>query len=109
MPIQFEFDPLNKILLLELMGGLQRKLLGDAYRAICSYLIATVAASGIFDLSGVTNPGGLGLSPSDLRSAASTTHCEPTTAAVLLLTDQFAAWVLGNELPCATSIVGTFA
>jgi hypothetical protein len=54
MPIRFEFDQVNKILLLRVDGQLTDELLGEVYRAIRSYSIATDAAATIVDLSGVT-------------------------------------------------------
>ena len=54
MPIRFEFDQVNKILLFRVDGQLTDELLGEVYRAIRRYSIATSAAAVIFDLSGVT-------------------------------------------------------
>jgi hypothetical protein len=54
MAIRFEFDAVNKILLAHVDGQLTDESLRDAYRAIHSYSIATNAAAGIFDFSGVT-------------------------------------------------------
>lgn len=52
--MRFEFDQVNRILLLRVDGQLTDELLGEAYRAIRRCSIATNAAAAIFDLSGVT-------------------------------------------------------
>lgn len=54
MPIRFEFDHVNKILLLRVDGQLTDELLGEVYRAVRHYSIVTDAAAVILDLSGVT-------------------------------------------------------
>jgi len=54
MGYRFEFDPVNKILLLRIEGPLTDEVLTKAYAAIRKHSIATDARAGIWDLSGVT-------------------------------------------------------
>jgi hypothetical protein len=54
MEYRFEFDPLNKILLLRLEGRLTDESLAEVYRAVRKYSIATDPSMGIWDLSAVT-------------------------------------------------------
>jgi hypothetical protein len=54
MGIRFEFDPVNKILLVRIEGPLTDELLAESYRAIRERSVATDASAGIFDFSSVT-------------------------------------------------------
>jgi hypothetical protein len=51
---RFEFDPVNKLLLLRCEGRLTDESLAESYQAIRKYSTATDARVGIFDLSSVT-------------------------------------------------------
>ncbi len=54
MELQFEFDPVNKVLLGRPQGRLTDESLAEAYDAIRKYSTATDARAGIWDLSSVT-------------------------------------------------------
>jgi hypothetical protein len=54
MGYRFEFDRVNKILLLRVEGPLTDEAMTQAYVAIRKHSIATDARAGIWDLSGVT-------------------------------------------------------
>jgi hypothetical protein len=54
MGYRFEFDPVNKILLLRVEGPLTDELITQVYAAVRKYSIATDARAGIWDFSGVT-------------------------------------------------------
>jgi hypothetical protein len=54
MGYRFEFDPVNKILLLRIEGPLTDEVLTKAYSAVRKHSIATDARAMILDLSGVT-------------------------------------------------------
>ena len=54
MGFRFEFDSVNKILLVRVEGPLTDQSLADCYAAIREYSVATDARMGIFELSGVT-------------------------------------------------------
>ena len=54
MGYQFEFDPVNKILLLRLEGRQTDDSLAACYRAIREYSTATDASAGIWDFSSIT-------------------------------------------------------
>ena len=55
MTARFDFDPVNKILLVRPEGQLTNELTVEIYRAIRKYSIATDARAGIWDMSGVTD------------------------------------------------------
>ncbi len=52
--MQFEFDPVHKILLVRVEGRLTDELLAECYKAIRERSVATDASAGIFDFSFVT-------------------------------------------------------
>jgi len=54
MGYRFEFDPVNKILLLRLDGRQTEESLAACYRAIREYSTATDANAGIWDFSSIT-------------------------------------------------------
>ena len=54
MGFRFEFDQVNKILLLRVEGRLTDELLAEYYAAIGKYSTATDARTGIWDLSSIT-------------------------------------------------------
>jgi hypothetical protein len=54
MSHRFEFDPVNKILLLRLDGRQTDESLAGCYRAIREYSAATDASAGIWDFSSIT-------------------------------------------------------
>jgi hypothetical protein len=54
MGFRFEFDPVDRILLLRLEGRLTDELLAECYEAVRRYSTATDALAGIWDLSSVT-------------------------------------------------------
>jgi len=54
MGYRFEFDAVNKILLLRIEGPLTDEVMTRAYAAVRKHSIATDARAGIWDLSGVT-------------------------------------------------------
>jgi|HubBroStandDraft_1064217.scaffolds.fasta_scaffold975460_1 hypothetical protein len=54
MGCRFEFDPVNRVLLLRTDGALTDEVIADAYTAIRKHSIATDARAGIWDFSGVT-------------------------------------------------------
>lgn len=54
MGYRFEFDAVNKILLLRIEGPLTDEVITKAYAAIRKHSIASDARGGIWDLSGVT-------------------------------------------------------
>jgi hypothetical protein len=54
MGFRFEFDPVNRILLMRSDGRLTDELLAECYEAIRKYSTATNAQIGIWDLSSVT-------------------------------------------------------
>lgn len=54
MGYRFEFDPVNRILLLRIEGRLTDEVITEAYAAVRKHSIATDARAGIWDLSGVT-------------------------------------------------------
>jgi hypothetical protein len=54
MGYRFQFDPVNKILLLRIEGPLTDEVLTEAYAAVRTHSIATDARAMILDLSGVT-------------------------------------------------------
>jgi hypothetical protein len=68
MGFHFEFDSVNKILLLRVEGRLTEELFAEGYRAIRTYSTATDAHAGIWDLSSVTE---FALSPEFISQVAS--------------------------------------
>ena len=68
MGFRFEFDPVNKILLLRVEGRLTEELFAEGYRAVRTYSITTDARAGIWDLSSVTE---FVLSPEFISQVAS--------------------------------------
>ena len=54
MGFRFEFDPVNKILLVRFEGQLTDESLAELYKAFRKYSNATDAGAGIMDLSSVT-------------------------------------------------------
>ncbi len=68
MAFRFEFDPMNKILLVRLEGRLTDELLAEAYETAQKYAVATDASAGIWDTSSVTE---FAVSSEILRSLAS--------------------------------------
>jgi hypothetical protein len=54
MEYRFEFDPVNRILLLRPEGRLTDESLAEVYRAVRKYSTATGASMGIWDMSAVT-------------------------------------------------------
>jgi hypothetical protein len=54
MGFQFEFDSVNKVLLVRVEGPFTDQSLADCYAAIQQHSIATDARMGIFDMSAVT-------------------------------------------------------
>jgi hypothetical protein len=74
MPFRFEFDPVNKILLLRVEGRLTEELFAEGYRAIRTYSTATDASAGIWDLSSVTE---IALSPEFISQAISVRPAMP--------------------------------
>jgi hypothetical protein len=52
--LRFEFDPVNKILLLRVEGRLTNESLKECYWAVRKYSTETNASAGIWDLSSVT-------------------------------------------------------
>ena len=52
--LRFEFDPVNKILLLRVEGRLTNESFTECYWAVRKYSIETDASAGIWDLSSVT-------------------------------------------------------
>jgi len=67
MAYQFEFDPVNKILLLRVEGRVTDALFTELYWAVRKYSIATDASAGIWDLSPVTE---FAVSPEFIRDMA---------------------------------------
>ncbi len=68
MGFRFEFDPVNKILLLRIEGRLTDELLAEHYGAVRKFSTATDARAGIWDLSSVTE---LAVSSEFIRELAS--------------------------------------
>ncbi|MGO9865387.1 MAG: hypothetical protein ACLPLR_17405 [Terriglobales bacterium] len=54
MAYRFEFDPVNRILLVRIEGPLTEELATELYGAIRKYAVATDARAGIWDFSSVT-------------------------------------------------------
>jgi hypothetical protein len=52
---RFEFDPVNKVLLLRVAGPLTDEALAEGYRAIRRHSAATNPSAGIFDFTAVTD------------------------------------------------------
>ena len=67
MEYRFEFDPVNKILLLRFEGRLTDELVKELYWAVRRYSTLTDARAGIWDLSPVTE---FAVSPECIRSLA---------------------------------------
>ena len=65
---RFEFDVVNKILLLRLEGRLTEELATELFKAIRMYAVATDASAGIWDMSSVTE---FSLSSDFIRDLAS--------------------------------------
>ncbi len=68
MPYRFEFDPVNRILLVRIEGRLTEELARGLYGAIRKYSVATDARAGIWDFSFVTE---VALSAEFIRHLAS--------------------------------------
>jgi hypothetical protein len=68
MPLRFEFDSVNKILLLRFEGRLTEAAFAEGYRSIRKYSTSTDAHAGIWDLSSVTE---FALSPEFISQVAS--------------------------------------
>jgi len=68
MEYRFEFDPVNKILLLRVEGRVTDESLTEGYWAVRKYSTETDAMAGIGDFSSVTE---FALSPEFLRDLAS--------------------------------------
>lgn len=67
MGYRFDFDPVNKILLLRFEGRLTDELLRELYWAVRKYSTATDACAGIWDLSPITE---FAVSPELIRDLA---------------------------------------
>ncbi len=73
---RFEFDVVNKILLLRLEGRLTEELATELFKAIRMYAVATDASAGIWDMSSVTE---FSLSSDFIRDLAGREPAMPNT------------------------------